>query len=269
MQLFIGCLLAVLVSYFAYRARSLSQDGAFAAALLGTIVFGFGGWQWAILLLAFFISSSALTRTFKNRKQGLDEKYAKGGARDTAQVLSNGGPAAAFVFLYIFFPQATWPWLGVAAALAAVNADTWATELGVLNPSRPRMITNLRKRVEKGTSGGVSLVGTISSLLGAAVIALLAGWLSPPPSFFFPTFFLVTLAGLLGSLVDSLLGATVQAMYFCPADKKETEKHPLHTCGAPTVRLRGWSWLNNDWVNVLCGISAVIFAGLLMLAFFP
>ncbi|NJS15001.1 MAG: DUF92 domain-containing protein, partial [Sphingopyxis sp.] len=56
----------------------------------------------------------------------------------------------------LFFPESSIGWIGFAASLAAVNADTWATELGVLNPSSPRLITNLHKRVEKGTSGGIS-----------------------------------------------------------------------------------------------------------------
>ena len=59
---------------------------------------------------------------------------------------------------------------------------------------------------------------------------------------------------------DSLLGGTVQAMYFCPTDQKETEKHPLHTCGTETVHIRGWQWLDNDWVNFGCGLFAVIVA---------
>jgi uncharacterized protein (TIGR00297 family) len=149
-------------------------------------------------------------------------------------------------------------------SLAAVNADTWATELGVLNPTQPRMITNLGKRVEKGTSGGVSLFGTLASLLGAAVIALPAVYLSPVGALPSESFFLISLSGLAGSLFDSLLGATVQAMYYCPTDKKDTERHPLHTCGTQTVHIRGWKWLNNDWVNFACGAFGTAIAFLFL-----
>jgi uncharacterized protein (TIGR00297 family) len=259
MQILYGFVLAIIVAYLAYRADSLDKSGAFAATLVGTIIFGMGGSQWAILLLLFFITSSGLSRAFKKRKQGLNEKFSKGNERDAGQVFGNGGLATLFAALHAFYPESILPWVGFAAALAAVNADTWATELGVLNPTPPRMITDLKKRVEKGTSGGISLWGTFASLLGACLIALPAArftgnWLLFP---------LISLAGLGGSLFDSLLGATVQAMYYCPTDKKETEKHPLHTCGTETVHVRGWEWLNNDWVNFACSALGSILGILL------
>src|SRR5512141_2886288 len=123
-QLLTGLLLAAAASYAAYRLRSLNKSGAYAAVVLGTIVFGIGGWSWAILLLAFFVLSSALTRAFGRSKQGLEEKYSKGSRRDAAQVFSNGGVAGLFVILHALFPAAMWPWIGYAGALAAVNADT-------------------------------------------------------------------------------------------------------------------------------------------------
>jgi uncharacterized protein (TIGR00297 family) len=259
-MLLYGSLLALFISSIAYRAHSLSKSGAVAAFILGTLVFGIGGIPWAILLLTFFITSSILSRAFKKRKQALDEKYSKGHERDAAQVFANGGLAMLFVVVHALDPGSGFGWVGFAASLAAVNADTWATELGILNPTPPRLITNLIKRVEKGTSGGVSLIGTLASLAGAAVIALPASLLTYNGSLFL----IILLAGFAGSLFDSFLGATVQAMYFCPTDKKETEKHPLHTCGTETVHLRGWTWLTNDWVNFACASLGSMLALILL-----
>jgi uncharacterized protein (TIGR00297 family) len=157
MQILYGFLLAIIVAYVAYRLRSLNKSGAIAATVVGTVIFGIGGWQWAVLLLTFFITSSGLSRLFRERKEGLSEKFSKGHERDAGQVFGNGGLATLFAALHALYPESILLWIGFAASLAAVNADTWATELGVLNPTPPRLITNLSKRVEKKTSGGISL----------------------------------------------------------------------------------------------------------------
>jgi len=267
MQIVSGLILAVIVAYLAYRAHSLNKSGAFAATLVGTVIFGLGGLQWAILLLIFFITSSGLSRAFRKRKQGLEEKFSKGHERDAGQVFGNGGLATLFVLVHALYPESMIGWLGFAASLAAVNADTWATELGVLNPTAPRMITDFGRRVEKGTSGGISLFGTLASLLGSSIIALPAVLFSPTRALDTNYFLLITAAGLAGSLFDSFLGATVQAMYFCPNDQKETEKHPIHTCGTETVHIHGWKWLDNDWVNFACSVcgAAIALLGILFL----
>jgi uncharacterized protein (TIGR00297 family) len=254
-QFLLGFLFAAIVAIAAYRAHSLSKSGAWGALLEGTIIFGLGGWQWAVLLLGFFVSSSALTRLFGRKKASLNEKFDKGGVRDIAQVLANGGIAALFAGLHFFFPASSWTWAGFAASLAAVNADTWATELGVLNPSMPRMITNW-KPVERGTSGGISVYGTLAAAGGSAFIAILAVIVTPFV-FHFPFLFFafIVLSGLLGAMFDSFLGATVQAIYHCPQCDKETEKHPIHTCGTRTVQVRGLSWMNNDLVNLCCALT--------------
>jgi uncharacterized protein (TIGR00297 family) len=283
-NLLAGLLLAVLIALAAWRARALNPQGALAAALLGTVIFGLGGLGWAILLMGFFVSSSLLSRLFRQRKASLDEKFSKGSQRDAGQVTANGGIAGLFVLLHLLFPAAAWPWLGFAGALAAANADTWATELGVLSRETPRLITS-GMPVERGTSGGVSRLGVLAATGGALVIALLAvlfwqghilslpsaapAWLvrslgadlallSPLKAL--AALAWVTLCGLAGSLFDSLLGATVQAIYTCPNCQKETERHPLHTCGTPTVRLRGLPWMDNDWVNTFCTLAGGLLA---------
>src|SRR5512136_2593188 len=110
-QFIFGFLLALLIAWLAYRARTLNKTGAYAAAFTGMIIFGIGGWQWAVLLLTFFITSSALSRMFRKQKQGLNEKYAKGHERDAGQVFGNGGIATAFAALHFFYPGESWPWL--------------------------------------------------------------------------------------------------------------------------------------------------------------
>jgi uncharacterized protein (TIGR00297 family) len=274
-----GFLIAAAIALIAFWMGLLSRSGAAAATALGTLVFGLGGLGWAVLLVVFFASSSGLTRLFGRRKGDLSATFSKGGRRDAGQVLANGGLAGLIVVLHALRPDWAWTWIAYSGVLAAVNADTWATELGVLSRTAPRLITTLRP-VMRGTSGGVSLTGTLAALAGALLIGLSGGLLWPDPSLNsiefgsgLPALNLViriagavAVAGLLGSLVDSLLGATVQAIYFCPVCEKETERHPLHTCGAPTELHRGLAWLNNDGVNALCslagGVAAILFASL-------
>jgi len=259
-QLIAGFLLAGLAAGLAWQARSLTIDGAAAAAVLGGVVFGLGGLAWAVLLLGFFITSSGLSRLARKKKMGLDEKFSKGSRRDSAQVLANGGAAGLFVLLQLVFPGYEWPWLAFAGSLAAANADTWATELGVLSRSTPHLITT-GQPVERGTSGGITLEGTLAAAAGALFIALLAASVRPGLPLWSAAAG-IAIAGLLGSLADSLLGATVQAIYSCPTCRKETERHPLHTCGSPTALAHGLPWLNNDMVNTACclagGLSAVL-----------
>jgi uncharacterized protein (TIGR00297 family) len=265
MQIGLGFLLAIGVSYVAYSFGSLSKNGAVSAVFIGTIIYGSGGWKWAALILAFFIISSIFSNAFKESKKGLLGVYSKGGQRDAGQVFSNGGISVLFVFFHVAFPQALWPWLGFAGAIAAANADTWATEIGILDPNKPHLITAPSRQVAKGTSGGVTRMGTLAAILGSTVIGLLAMLLAE--GYCWQIFVIICASGLLGALIDSVLGATVQAMYFCPAEGKETERHPLHTCGAETIHLRGWKWLNNDTVNLFCTASGALISVLLALSF--
>lgn len=258
MQPLIGFFLAILIAILAWRAGSLSGSGAWAAAFTGGLIFGFGGLPWALLLLTFFISSSALSRAFSQRKAILAEKFSKGSRRDWGQVLANGGLGALLAIAYSIPPHPDWLWLAFAGAMAAVNADTWSTELGVLSPVPPRLITS-GKKVERGTSGGVTLTGTLAALAGAALVGIIALLFTPASGF--PLFLaIIVLSGLVGSLFDSVLGATVQAIYWCPTCNKETERHPVHTCGSQTNQVRGWSWINNDIVNFACSLMGAIVA---------
>lgn len=259
-QLLIGGILAFITAVVSWKMGWLSFDGAFASFGVGLIVFGVGGLSWAIILLVFFVSSSVLSKFFKSKKIDSEKYSAKGSHRDAGQVLANGGLACLFVLLSLFFKFEWWPWVGFSAALAAANADTWATEIGALSKKLPVLITDGRE-VEKGTSGGISLEGILGSLGGAGVVALAACLLWPQPGGGNAGIFIaIWAAGCLGSVVDSFLGATLQRVNFCPKCQKETEKEPYHTCGTEIEFKRGWKWLNNDGVNFFCTLTAALTA---------
>jgi Raf kinase inhibitor-like YbhB/YbcL family protein len=130
----------------------------------------------------------------------------------------------------------------------------------VISRSEPRLITN-GQVVERGASGGITLFGSLAALTGALLVGLFAVIFSGADFPAWPVGLAVlAVCGLAGSMVDSLLGASVQAIYTCPTCNKETERHPLHTCGTHTVLKRGWPWLNNDWVNLSCTLSGAALA---------
>ena len=270
-QLLAGFFLGTFISFAALKSNALTWDGALAATLLGTLVFGLGGLPWATLLLVFFITSSGLTRLLARRKVGLVEKFSKGSRRDWEQVMANGGLGTVLVLIQTGIPNEVWPWWAYAGAFAAVNADTWATELGILSTIPPRMITT-GKITEKGNSGGITLVGTLAALIGAALIGVSAGIfpVQAGTNTVFQTSILIgaiTISGLAGAFIDSLLGATFQSIYHCPCCEKETEHHPYHVCGTPTQHLRGLSWLNNDGVNFVASLIGAAIAALIGLSY--
>jgi uncharacterized protein (TIGR00297 family) len=265
-----GFVLSLVIGLTGYRRGALKGSGVVGAVVTGTLIFGFGGWEWGALLIAFFVSSSALSFYHAKDKEGLAEKFAKGHRRDLAQALANGGAAAVLAALSQLFPivegggEGVW-FAACAGAMAAVNADTWATELGVLSSHPPRLITTGRQ-VEVGASGGVTWLGTAASLGGAAFIGLLGGlgvlilgqgWAAAGV-----LLLAAVTGGLAGSLFDSFLGATVQAIYWCDACQKETERK-VHRCGTQTCLLRGWPWLGNDLVNFFASVlGALVAAGI-------
>lgn len=269
-SLALGLVLSLLIAFLAWRRDSLSQSGAVGALVVGTLIFGLGGWVWGVLLAVFFISSSLLSHFKEREKAAVAEKFEKGHRRDMGQVLANGGLGALIALLSVIVPEnavpaGTWFFLFL-GIMATVTADTWATELGTLSKGAPRLITNGRA-VEVGTSGGVSPLGTGVSFAGGLLIGLTAGLLAPvagllPWSAALPLALIGALSGAAGSLIDSLLGATVQQIYYCDTCGKETERK-LHRCGTTTRPLRGWAWMHNDMVNLISSLGGgLVAAGL-------
>lgn len=247
-----GMILAGLVALISYKIKFLTTSGSVSTFLLAGFIFGFGGIKWSAPILSFFILSSILSKIRKKKNEEVELYFEKTGVRDYMQVIANGGIGGVLILINQIRPSEIF-YLMYVASLAAACADTWATELGTLKKTPTYNILNLQP-IEQGTSGGISIIGTIGGLLGALVIAI-SGifWIETD---LLSYVLLIILAGIIGSLFDSYLGATIQIQYKCYECSKITERE-IH-CGENTTMYRGINWINNDVVNIFSGLAGVL-----------
>lgn len=252
-------IVVIAVAVAAYVSRSLTFSGVLAAIFLGIIALFLGGWDCFIVLLAFLILGIAFTRYRRSEKE-LGAPWKEDGVRNWVNVLANGGPAAIPIVLEYAFRMEVLPVFFLTAVCSAA-ADTMATEIGLLSRSKPRLITDLKRRVEKGFSGGVTPLGTAAGLFGSLAITLVSlalysantpGMLSGVTDVQRLTVACST-GGFLGMLIDSLLGATVQEAY--------VSKDNGRLCENPNARgeyvlTKGFRGVDNNVVNFLSSFLA-------------
>jgi uncharacterized protein (TIGR00297 family) len=249
---YIGVLAFIVIgAVLAWKSKMLSPSGAVMAVLVGsclTLGFGIKG---IIVMGTFFVSSSLLSKWNGKKKSSLVEIHEKGSVRDWAQVLANGGIAAAAGLSAFFWPTPL-SILALGISLASANSDTWASELGTLSKRPPISIRNF-KRVATGTSGAISLGGTLAGFLGSLLIAVVSTLLF---QLSLELFFFILFFGFFGMLIDTILGAYLQAEYICRKCGLHIEK-PIH-CHEEAVLCKGSSWIRNDTVNFISSLSAVL-----------
>jgi uncharacterized protein (TIGR00297 family) len=173
-------------------------------------------------------------------------------------VIANGGIFAASILIAGLAQDKFAVTMSLAAlgALAAATADTWATEIGTLFGGMPRSLVTMR-RMPAGTSGGVSVVGSLAMIAGAAFIAGVAVALDLTSDLG-----LVAAAGVAGGVADSLLGATVQERRWCATCNLASEQR-VHDCGTATTHVGGQRWMDNDMVNLVATFVGAAVAVLL------
>jgi len=247
---YIGICLAGLGGFW---QRSLSMSGAIAAVITGIAVYFGQGFAGLFLLGVFFVTSSSWSKFKRSEKSEMEERLAKGSIRDWRQVAANGGAAALFSILYYFFPNIVWL-IGFAVSIASSNSDTWASEIGSLSKRKPIYIRTF-KPIEKGTSGAISLLGTMAAVLGSSLIAVCAVIVFHLDFFYFLMIFLF---GFFGNLLDTLIGAFYQKVYVCQKCGIETEKS-VH-CRSAAIRIKGIPLVDNDMVNFVSGFFASLLA---------
>ncbi|KAJ2401385.1 hypothetical protein GGI10_006051 [Coemansia sp. RSA 2530] len=290
MRTYFAILLTAVLCLISLRRQSLSGSGTVAAALVGLSTASNDNIMFTVVLLVFFISSSYWTKYQARAKARLDPCYAKASRRDWKQVLCNGGVGAVISVVYQYnfdgrrpadmsleerklMTLLIWGYIGFYSCCAA---DTWASELGTLSSDWPVLITTL-KQVPPGTNGGVSKLGMLASFAGGALIGLTADvamWVQYFGAYKsgalprIPYNMLGSVFGMLGSLIDSLLGATVQASYAVnkriASDISANELSQVK--GA--VLVAGRDVLSNNMVNVVASVSTMAIAIILQTVVF-
>ena len=244
-DLLLWAILSIIIFTFAYKKQSLSLSGAIGGYLLGIIIFGAGGWNWITPLVFFFISSSILS-SIKRKKLS---------RRDLVQILANGGFPTICAIEYIFWgsPYSSIFFLG---AISSATADTWGTEIGYFSKASPTLIFS-KKKVSRGTSGGITILGTLSSICGGFIIGLIAHFSFGIENIFIP----LTIAGLLGSLFDSILGNFIQGKFRCNKCNEIIEERSH--CNASALLITGSKFIDNNMVNFLNTLTGAITAFLI------
>jgi len=240
-----GLILSCIVAFIAFFGNWITLDAIKGVIIFGTIVLGFAGWIVAAATIFFFVTGSLLTR--RNRKSGiidenkqsLDHHLQK--RRDGYQIWANGFWVAIFCIGYFLFSLEGFL-VAAYAALATATADTWATEIGTFKPGKTKLITTFRE-VEPGRDGGISLKGTLATIVGALAIALFV--IAGDFMFGFQIFIIVFVFGVFGSLTDSVLGALL-------TDKNEIINVPADFSGSYSAYLN--SVIN--WISI--GFSGLL-----------
>lgn len=251
-EIIIPICLIIVAAYSGYYLHLLTMSGMFAAMVVGISVYIGVGAKGLILIGFFFVSSSIWSNYKRNQKRKIEEMHEKGSRRDMMQVVANGGVAAVVSLIYLLTKEPIWM-IVYCSAIACSNSDTWASEIGSLSRSKPYFVKNFKK-VERGTSGAISLLGTFAAFSGSLSIAILSTILF---DLSVTTTVLILILGFIGNVIDTLLGAFFQASYVCIRCGMITEK-TVH-CGEKAKLRSGYSYLNNDMVNFLSSCVAALF----------
>jgi uncharacterized protein (TIGR00297 family) len=251
LDLAIGLSISLLIAGLAYLKKSLNLSGFYTATLLGTIIYTFGGIVVWGSLIAFFISSSLITKISEKS----EKKLSKG--RNYIQVLANGLVAAIFSIIYYFLQMEIFL-LAAVVSIATSNSDTWASEIGSLSRGKTFYILNF-KLAPKGVSGAISGLGTFASVIGSLFIAgVFIGLYALVYGLGFDDVLIfggiITICGFLGNLIDSYLGGSLQAKYRGIDTGTYTEKRWLPN--EKVILASGLALITNDAVNLLSGLAA-------------
>jgi uncharacterized protein (TIGR00297 family) len=251
--------LALLLAAVSYRIRILSRGGAVVTFLVACGAFlAFGPAGFAYITAVLYASSLATKYRYQVK---FVRKVAEGkqGARNVWKVTGAAGAGGLIAWIVIAgVVEKQSGMVGFVAAIAFVNSDTWACELGILSPKKPRLILPPWSEVNPGLSGAISLVGETASVAGALFSVTLAYALGLLGANAGATWIGSVTAVTVSEHLDSLLGASIQESYYCPRCAEATDRR-LHDCGNETNLVRGSRLITNSGVNLIsASVSAIL-----------
>lgn len=252
----------LLLTIISYLNKMINQMGALAAIFIGFSVILGGGWSWFITLLIFFVVSTQFTKFKYDYKKEIGCAEGNGGRRGWKNIIANGGVAAIAALMGGIsigneFERVIYS-IAFIGAISTATADTLATEIGLISKSSPRLITNLKKKVTPGTSGGVTLLGEFACISGALIIGFAAALLNVVNAPMIKVIVISTISGFIGSIIDSILGATIQELYKCSICGVITENYQHHNTKA--IRIKGFHFVNNHVVNFIATLAGALIA---------
>ncbi|HEX8548602.1 MAG TPA: DUF92 domain-containing protein [Cytophagaceae bacterium] len=253
-------LFSLSVGALSYYKKSVSKSGLAALVISSALFIWLDHLPLLFILFFMFLSSSLLTKYKKELKSEVEKVVAKTGPRDYVQALANLGVATIIMLIFAVYHSDVILACFI-GSVAAANADSWASEIGGLSNRKPVSIVTF-KHVEKGISGGVTLLGLIGGILGSLFISALAlatlHVFSAYSGNYILLFISTAFAGFIGCILDSYLGATLQALY-----KNQKDEYTENPMGAQLAKgIRG---INNDMVNFLTTLSSAGVAGLIFI----
>jgi uncharacterized protein (TIGR00297 family) len=201
-----GAAVCAALAVTAYAGRAVDRSGALYGFCLGVAIYACSGWRGFSALLLFFVLGTACTKIGYAKKEMLGIAQAKGGRRGAKHALANAGAGVLFAFLAIATPYHMAFTLALVAAFATAAADTVSSEIGQAYGRTAYLVTTM-KHVPPGTEGAVSLEGTLAGIAASTVPAAVAAATS---LITWPGAAAVVAAALIGTTVESFLGATLE-----------------------------------------------------------
>jgi uncharacterized protein (TIGR00297 family) len=247
-----------IISLLSIKFRFIDSGGVATSFIVGYLIYVFGGRIYFLTLITFYLVSVAFTKIRVRRVKEVENK--EDGVRGWRNVVANGLTATVTAVASGLSTDQKILFAAYLGALSSAFADTLATEIGLLYPRMPRLITNM-KIVKPGTPGAVTYLGYLGGLIGMTALTLISSTIDKRFTFYEAAIMIYS-SGLIGMTLDSILGATVQAKYRCRICGKNTESS-TH-CGATAEKIKGVKYINTHTVNLIATIIGAIAATILV-----